>query len=285
MMLRWNDAGKYEEAAELKAAMDAAMARDCVAKVTWSGKADLDIAVKEPGGTVCSLQNPRTVGGGVVIGDAAGTEGDGIYTETYICPQGFNGDYELLIRPIWGDVSAGKVTVEIIAGKGTDDQRVIRQQIPIDDEPVLVRFELDQARREDALEEHLVANSIQRQVAANQAVLAQQLASTSDADIIERLAADRILAARGLLGSQFQQAVGFRPVVTPLPEGTNLTATGVISADRRYVRVTASPLFSGVTDVFSFNFVEGENTNIGTGGAGGGVGGGGVGGGGVGVGT
>ena len=74
----------------------------------------------------------------------------------------------------------------------------------------------------------------------------------------EQLATDRILAARGLLGSQFRQAVGFRPVVTPLPEGTTLSVSGVISADRRYVRITPSPLFSGVTDVFTFNFVSGD---------------------------
>ena len=40
-------------------------------------------------------------------------------------------------------------------------------------------------------------------------------------------------------------AVGFQPVITTLPEGTNFAATAVISADRRYVRITAPALVFG----------------------------------------
>jgi general secretion pathway protein D len=59
-------------------------------------------------------------------------------------------------------------------------------------------------------------------------------------------------------------------VIISLPEGTNLMVTGVISADRRYVRVTALPFFSGVGEVNVFNMATGANTQGrgGTGGAG-----------------
>jgi hypothetical protein len=51
--------------------------------------------------------------------------------------------------------------------------------------------------------------------------------------------------------------VGYRPVITTLPEGANMTATAVISADRRYVRITAVPLFSQVGDVIVFSLQSG----------------------------
>jgi hypothetical protein len=88
-------------------------------------------------------------------------------------------------------------------------------------------------------------------------------------------------------------AVGYQPVIITLPEGTNLMASAVISADRRYVRVESLPLFSGVAEVNTFNTATGSNQQGrgGTGGqgfsglfggGGGGFGGGGFGGGGFG---
>ena len=53
-------------------------------------------------------------------------------------------------------------------------------------------------------------------------------------------------------------AVGYQPVIITLPEGTNMSATAVVSADRRYVRITASPLFSGIAEVNTFNMATGE---------------------------
>jgi hypothetical protein len=49
-------------------------------------------------------------------------------------------------------------------------------------------------------------------------------------------------------------AVGFMPVVISLPEGTSLIATGVVSADRRYVRISAAPAFTGIGNVTTFTF-------------------------------
>ncbi len=63
------------------------------------------------------------------------------------------------------------------------------------------------------------------------------------------------------------------PIIQSLPAGANLFATAVISGDRRYVRITATPSFFGVGDVQTFNFVTGEGGQ-GGGGLGGGFGGG-----------
>ena len=72
-------------------------------------------------------------------------------------------------------------------------------------------------------------------------------------------------------------AVGYMPVITTIPSGANLTVAGVISADRRYVRIAPTPFFTDIGQVTTFNFVSGAS---GAGGGAGGAGGGGAGGGG-----
>jgi hypothetical protein len=76
-------------------------------------------------------------------------------------------------------------------------------------------------------------------------------------------------------------AVGFQPVIQPLPEGAMMLATGVVSADRRYARIEPFPTFSQIARVQTFNIATGQG-NAQQGGAGGGAFGGGLGGGGLG---
>ncbi|HVJ67348.1 MAG TPA: hypothetical protein VM510_05150, partial [Caulifigura sp.] len=52
-------------------------------------------------------------------------------------------------------------------------------------------------------------------------------------------------------------AVGFTPQITVLSEGVTLQVQAVISADRRYVRLTVIPSFTSITDVFTFTFQGG----------------------------
>jgi hypothetical protein len=79
-------------------------------------------------------------------------------------------------------------------------------------------------------------------------------------------------------------STGFQPIIQFVPNGIFLTVTAVISADRRYVRLTVFPQFTNITDVFTFSFVGGTQAGQqGQGGlGGGGFGGGGFGGGGFG---
>ena len=57
-------------------------------------------------------------------------------------------------------------------------------------------------------------------------------------------------------------AVGFRPIVTWLPTGTNFTAGAIVSPDRRYVRMSLSPFFSSIPRVDTFNYRTGQSRNI-----------------------
>ena len=111
---RLRQAGRGDEADAYEKAIEDARLRDVTATVTWTGDADVDLIVQEPAGTVCSLQNPRTTAGGVMLGDAYGTGSSSSgYTETYVCPLGFTGQYRMLVHRVWGTVTAGKVTVDI----------------------------------------------------------------------------------------------------------------------------------------------------------------------------
>ncbi len=57
-----------------------------------------------------------------------------------------------------------------------------------------------------------------------------------------------------------QQAVGYMPIITVLPSGTMLQVNGVVSADRRYVRISPTPFFSGVSSVTTFNLLQGATS-------------------------
>src|SRR5262249_6563725 len=158
--------------------------------VSWTGEADVDLLVEEPGGTVCSLRNPRTTSGGVLLGDSyplssknAAKTGGKTYSESYSCPVGFSGTYRVLVRKVWGKVTANKVTVDVYEHYGQrPGQKHERQQVPLDDSDSVVVFALDEGRRQEPLEEHQLANAVAAQVAIGQAqaVLAQNLDNITD---------------------------------------------------------------------------------------------------------
>src|SRR5690606_36171204 len=132
---------------------------------------------------------------------------------------------------------------------------------------VLIPVDLAEGRRQEPLQEHQIAAAAEA-VEIGRHVLAQQIASMSDPDILRRLLADR---RQDLLNNRWLRrggAVGFQPVIATLPEGANLQASAVISADRRYVRITATPIFSGIAEVNVFNMQTGQNAQ-GRGGTGG----------------
>jgi len=51
-------------------------------------------------------------------------------------------------------------------------------------------------------------------------------------------------------------AVGFTPNITEINEGVTMTVAAVVSADRRFVRLSVLPIFRTITDIFTFTFVS-----------------------------
>jgi len=261
---------RVAEADAFQAAMKEALVRDCEIKVSWSGDADIDLIVEEPAGTVCSFRIPRTTSGGVLVGDTF-DKSTNLHTETYICPLGFDGDYRILAKRVWGKVTADTLTVDITAHKGSPNEKKFRKSIAIEADQAVMAFDLQNGRRTESLEEVQVANAVQGQMALNNHILAQQLGSLSD----PRLAAGtNPFDPRNNPGMFLRGAVGYQPIIITLPTGANMSVTAVVSHDRRYVRVSAQPLFSTIPAVNTFNYASGSSGTSGgaTPGPGGGTG-------------
>ena len=137
LIMQLKQAGQEKPAKEFAQSIGEQTARDCRIVVTWTGNADIDLHVQEPAGTVCSIQNDRTTSGGVMLGDTfamAGNQPVNGYSETYVCPRAFKGEYRLLIRRVWGSVTAGKVTVDIYTDN--PDRPHIHEQIQLKNEMI-----------------------------------------------------------------------------------------------------------------------------------------------------
>jgi hypothetical protein len=267
---------RTKEADAFEAALNEALRRDCVIIVRWTGEGEVDLMVVEPTGTVCSLRSPRSTGGGILLDDALRqVERDNLggHSQVYVCPKGFDGPYRLVAKRVWGNITAGKVNVEVVTHYNSPDCVSIRKNLPLQKDEAIVAFDLKDGRRKDTLAQQQVANVVRAQMAVNQQILAQQLNSSVDSDSMSSLSQARAAAANGGLPFFGGGAVGYQPVIIWLPEGAQLQGPGgggitaVVSADRRYVRISAAPLFSGVSQVNTFNMATGssQSQNGGTG--------------------
>ena len=283
------DNKRTEEAGRFQAAINQALVRDCVILVQWTGDADIDVMVKEPGGTICSLRNPRTTGGGMLIGDLSspdGKESIAGHTAVYSCPKAYSGEYQVLVRRVFGNVPSGNVRVIADLHYNSPQAKETKwEKIPIKDGESLVKFDLNDGRRKESVREAQIINAAVAAVGIGQqqAVLAQQLAALNDPQEAQALAVAQQNASTAAAAqsqqinplafwpNSFRGAVGYQPVIITLPEGTNMGATGVVSADRRYVRITCVPVFSAISQVHTFSIDSGvtqSTPGIGTGGQG-----------------
>ncbi|MEL7266455.1 MAG: hypothetical protein AAFP69_16810, partial [Planctomycetota bacterium] len=210
-------------------------------------------------------------------------ESEGRYSETYLCPQGFTGVYRLFVKRVYGKVTTGHVMVDVLTDLGRDEQNYNHKSIPLHEKNALVMFDVKAGRRDEPIElaqlEHIqdLRNKINDRVLAQFAGSSESSGGTN----FEFMRDMRRFALAGNRGFNRGGAVGFQPVIQPFPDGATLQALAIISADRRYVRITPSPFFSTIGEVFTFNFVSGQG-GTGMGGGGGGFGGFGGGGGGAG---
>jgi hypothetical protein len=266
--------GKNEQADQFRGKVEQALIRDCKVVVSWTGDADVDIYVEEPSGTICSYRNPRTTSGGVMLGDNAAVGGklptQGL-SETYVCPQAFSGQYRILVRRVWGKVTAGKVKIDIYTHYGSKQQDVFHEELAVGEDDSVGVFQLADGRRQESLDERRVATAVAGQVALNQALVAQQLnyASQNSTATAELAQSRANKAGLPIIPAQ----VGYQPVIHSFPTGAGMSALAVISADRRYVRITSFPIFSQIGQVATFNTTSGSGAGSSSGAPNGGAGG------------
>ena len=117
------DDGKTDEAASLAARLVASQARDVVVVLSWTGEADLDLAVEEPLGATACFKTPRTVFGGAIISNGFGKHPE----EVYSCPRAFDGDYKVRVETIYTDeakpVTEAKLVVITHEGAEVGEKR------------------------------------------------------------------------------------------------------------------------------------------------------------------
>lgn len=270
-------AGRMDDAAGFRGAVDRALVRDIELELSWNGDADIDLIVEEPPGTVCSLSSPRSSSGGTLLADsdAPADPANATHRERYVAAEAFSGTYRILVRRAWGKVAADTVTATVILHRGTDREQRLKRQLAVRADDAFVSIELPEGRRQEPLLDAQVAQDVVAQEQLGRAILAQQLAGLVDpaasASLSQSRGTPRAVGSGGP-NMPFSRggAVGYQPIISTLPEGTNMSAQAVVSADRRYVRITSTPLFSGVGQVTQFNFSGGGAQGAGGGGGGGG---------------
>lgn len=298
--IRLNNAKDTVKAEAFEKEMKQARLRDLIVRVVWTGEADIDISVEDPTGTICDKNNTRTLSGGLMLTDGSSLDKpskDG-FSETYVCANGYAGQYRILIRKVWGEVSGGKVTVNLLSDYGTANQRVVQHQVPIQQDAI-VAVDVKSGHRKEPIVDAQLAK-VQTRMAEASAVLAQANPrqtrdnssgySSAYQQLFSQYAGRQNgMGGNGPFGGPFigRGVVGYRPIIQTIPQGTFMTALSVISGDRRYVRVTPAPNFTEIQQVFTFNTFTGGTGGGAQGGGGqgggaqGGGGGGGFGGGGA----
>lgn len=243
--------GRKEEADRLQRLAEVARIRDIEVTVHWEGEADIDLAVVEPSNLLCSTLTPRTLGGGVLSTDSKGT------TEKYIAAEAWSGEYEIRLQPVWGKPTGGIANVDIVLHKGTNQERRERRTVKIDglggESITPLKVSLDHGRRQEPAvlspDRRLVYGNESEERGDARAQL-RQLANGANAEPGSMPPRGRFGARRqGLGAAGGGGVVAFDPVITPIPNGTRLTAQAVVSADRRFVRLQMVPLLQTIQSI------------------------------------
>lgn len=260
--------GRATDADRLASVASASRQRDIEITVQWEGEADLDLTVVEPGETLCSAVAPRTVNGGVLIADDVNN------VERYVASEGFPGEYEIRIRPVWGQPTAGVATVDIVKNKGTAEESRDRQTIKIREENEWIRVELARGRRTEATpvgaDERLILEPPGLAKGSPRGQLHRMIQSgriDADPNPPAALAAGlgrpgafaggrSIPFVVGAVGTVGGGAVAFDPVIEVLQDGISMQAQAVVSADRRYVRMTLVPLIQNIQAIEDVRTIE-----------------------------
>jgi tetratricopeptide (TPR) repeat protein len=257
-----NREGRKEEAERLLGIIADRRQRDLVIKLRWQGEADLDLKIFEPTGSICTPLTRQTIGGGVLIGDSLAD----MTSETYLAAEAFSGEYQIEIEKIWGHPLNDKVQLKIIRHQGTpeESEQLLTVEMKSRYSP-RIKVKLDDGRRKETA--YVAPPEAQKEsepppAAPNPDRVLHQLRVLADPEVTG--------VSRGFSGGMSTSGQPVLPSriarkdAEPSPDDRTLyqtrvkpfvrnamdvTAQAVISADRRYVRLSLSPVFNTVTAV------------------------------------
>lgn len=261
---------RNDEADRLEQSLATASQRDLILRLEWSGDGELELEVEEPFGTTCSTLNPLSAGGGVIVHSGYGPKPENCHDE-YVCVKGGSGDYRAKIHYVAGNIVGKRCQLTVVRYRGTRDEIVRKISIPLDKPTKIVCLSLHNGRRENIGPEPTREETPSSSRRANRQNI---IARISRALRGGSGPGNGVPGGGGLPAGNFSAGVGYTPVIGLIREGVSLSASAVVSADRRYVRIALAPFFNTLRGLDTFSFVGGG------GGGGGGQGGGGQGGGG-----
>jgi hypothetical protein len=254
--------GRKAESERLLSAIAASRQRDLVIKLNWQGEADLDLKVVEPSGSTCWSLNRQTVGGGVLIGDSLAD----MTRETYLAASAFSGEYQIEIEKVWGHPLGGKAQLRIIRHQGTPDE--VEKLVTVEvksrhSERIPLKLE-DGRRTETAYVPARESHEAPQPTATAQSPdkVLHQLRVLADPEVtgVSRgFSGSTSTAGQPSLPSQMaarkeepspNDRTLYQTRVKPFVQNAmDVTAQAVLSADRRYVRLSVSPVFNTLTGV------------------------------------
>lgn len=254
--------GRVAEAERLSEVVRGALRRDLEVAIRWEGEADVDLSVVEPGEFLCSNLTPRTVGGGVLATSDNGN------TERYVAAEAFSGDYEIRATLVWGRPIGGAATLDVVQHRGTPSEKRERRTVHFGAAAEAVRVRLEGGRRR-AIERidgdaRLVLDRAPSGGESPLTELRRLLQAgrpgedprRRDAPAVGGVAFGRSVPFVGAVGTVGGGAVAFDPVVEVLQDGLTLQAQAVVSADRRFVRLTLTPLLQNIQSVADVRTIQ-----------------------------
>jgi tetratricopeptide (TPR) repeat protein len=282
------------DADRMRTAVRKAGQRDVVVNLTWeagrSGAADLELAVKEPCGSICSSELRQSPGGGAWTGNHIPISNKGRLQvkvdetmkkpfASYAAAQAFPGEHQITVRRIWGDPLGGRARLEIILNQGTDQETRRIETVDLSSRStVTFKVALKHGRRtqvapiapdatvkrpqpkDDVVQERRILEKL-RDIADPYfaGVAPTRMSGSSGMSRYGIEARQPVPSAKQPKDDPAKEQTAFQGAVAPLNGwAANLTTTAVVSADRRYVRLNMSPVFvSGVgSPLFppTFNF-------------------------------
>jgi tetratricopeptide (TPR) repeat protein len=242
------------EADRLEAALQKHRHRDLVITLSWEngngGSADLDLVVKEPCGSTCSMEQRQTPGGGTLLANHL-TDMNHV---SYVAAQAFSGEYEIIVRRNWGQTVGNKAKLKIVSHLAGTAQK-LHPLVTLDlNQPQIVKVKLVDGRRTTmaVVPPTPPPQSTAAQEERKGPSIYSKLYGLAHADFSgaknETRAAGwtpgaRLPSAAYLPIRKQPERTLFQTGLTPMASGVDLTAQAVLSADRQSLRLSVTPFF------------------------------------------
>jgi tetratricopeptide (TPR) repeat protein len=245
------------EAERLLASVGERQRRDLVMHLAWQDKADLDLKVKEPSGSVCSWLQRQTVGGGTLLGDTLSEPN----RETYVAAKAFPGEYLVTVDRVWGRPLGDTAQLRIIRHQGMpqEQEEILTLDMKVS-RTIVVKF-ADGRRTEAATVPPPVVMKPPKdqEESSSTSRILTQLSALVDPEITAVEAGIRggvsLYGQRGetqvpsfLAQRKSPEQLTYQTRLTPFTgNGADVLAQATLTSDRSQLRLSLSPLFNTLT--------------------------------------